>query len=54
VLESDILPALAGAGELTAFEHHGCWYCMDTPADVNRLNRIAETAGGSGYPWLAA
>ncbi|HEX8768022.1 MAG TPA: sugar phosphate nucleotidyltransferase [Jatrophihabitans sp.] len=54
VFEADVLPRLASTGQMTAYEHHGCWYCMDTPGDVSRLNRIAHDCGADSYPWLAA
>jgi glucose-1-phosphate cytidylyltransferase len=49
VLETDILPALAARGELTAFRHGGFWQCMDTYREMLALNQI--WAGGNA-PWL--
>ena len=48
VLETDMLPALAARGELTAFQHDGFWQCMDTYREMLALNQI--WAGGNA-PW---
>jgi glucose-1-phosphate cytidylyltransferase len=48
-LERDVLPALAGAGQLQAYRHVGFWKSMDTQKDVAEMGRLA-TEGGS--PWL--
>ncbi|MCU1594785.1 MAG: glucose-phosphate cytidylyltransferase [Frankiales bacterium] len=49
-LERDVLPALAAAGTLRAYRHHGFWKSMDTQKDVTEMTYLA-TEGGS--PWLA-
>jgi glucose-1-phosphate cytidylyltransferase len=40
VLESDVLPALAAQGQLSAYQHAGFWQCMDTYREMLVLNRI--------------
>jgi glucose-1-phosphate cytidylyltransferase len=40
VLETDVLPELAGRGELSAFRHGGFWQCMDTYREMLVLNQI--------------
>ena len=40
VLETDVLPQLAGRGELTAFQHDGFWQCMDTYREMLALNQL--------------
>ena len=46
--ESDVLPRLAAAGQLTAFKHEGFWQPMDTLRDKNRLDEL-WSAGQA--PW---
>jgi len=48
VLETDVLPALAAKGQLTAFQHDGFWQCMDTYREMLALNRIWERGDA---PW---
>jgi glucose-1-phosphate cytidylyltransferase len=48
-LEQDILPALAGSGELFVYRHDGFWKSMDTYKDVIELNQLAQ---GKEPPWL--
>ena len=48
-LEREVLPALADAGELYAFEHRGFWKSMDTQKDANELTALC--ADGPG-PWV--
>ena len=48
--ERDVLPALAGAGELFARRHSGFWRSMDTYKDA--LELTALPAGGDP-PWVA-
>lgn len=45
----DVLPAMVADGELTAYYHDGYWACMDTPKDVETLNK--EYAAGR-HPWV--
>ena len=40
MLETGLLPRLAQAGDLTAFDHHGFWDCVDTPKDRARLEAL--------------
>ncbi len=47
-LESDVVTALAQAGELMAFRHGGYWHAMDTLRDRNHLE--AQWHGGRA-PW---
>nr|BFE56509.1 glucose-1-phosphate cytidylyltransferase [Dactylosporangium thailandense] len=39
-LEQDVLPKLAGDGQLVGFRHEGFWQCMDTADDVRYLNGL--------------
>jgi glucose-1-phosphate cytidylyltransferase len=49
VLETDVLPVLAGKGQLTAYHHAGFWQCMDTYREMQALNQV--WARGNA-PWL--
>ena len=40
IFESDVLPQLAAAGQLTAFRHSGFWQPMDTLRDRTRLEEM--------------
>ncbi len=40
VLETDVLPALAKRGQLTAYQHEGFWQGMDTYREMLSLNQI--------------
>jgi glucose-1-phosphate cytidylyltransferase len=40
VLESDVLPVLARAGQLAAYRHDGFWQCMDTYREMLALNQV--------------
>ncbi|MEI6622363.1 MAG: glucose-1-phosphate cytidylyltransferase [Actinomycetes bacterium] len=46
--ELEPLESLADQGQLSAFEHHGYWQCMDTLRDRDELEKHVET----GAPWL--
>jgi glucose-1-phosphate cytidylyltransferase len=48
-LERQVLPALADAGQLFAFRHHGFWRSMDTQKDAQELTGLC--ADGPG-PWV--
>jgi glucose-1-phosphate cytidylyltransferase len=48
VLERGPLEALAGAGALRAFRHHGFWECMDTYKDAVALNDLWQEGRA---PW---
>jgi glucose-1-phosphate cytidylyltransferase len=48
-LERDVLPALAGSGQLGSYKHRGFWKSMDTQKDVADMNRLAVEGG---RPWL--
>lgn len=40
ILEEGPLRRLSEEGQLAAFRHEGFWACMDTPKDVERLNKL--------------
>jgi glucose-1-phosphate cytidylyltransferase len=46
--ESDVLPQLAAAGQLTAYRHSGFWQPMDTLRDRTRLQELWATGQA---PW---
>jgi glucose-1-phosphate cytidylyltransferase len=46
--EADVMPAVASAGQLSAWHHNGFWQCMDTPAEAALLNSL-WLAGAA--PW---
>jgi glucose-1-phosphate cytidylyltransferase len=48
-LEREVLPSLAGAGDLFAYRHEGFWKSMDTLKDAQELTALC--AGGPG-PWV--
>jgi glucose-1-phosphate cytidylyltransferase len=48
-LERDVLPALAAAGELYAYQHRGFWKSMDTYKDALELSALADSEQGA--PW---
>lgn len=48
-LERDVLPKLAAAGELYAYQHDGFWGSLDTYKDALRLTEHARSPGGP--PW---
>lgn len=48
MLEREPLSALAAAGQLVAYEHHGFWQSVDTPQEWDSLE--ARWASGSA-PW---
>ena len=50
VLEHAPMQRLVEQGQLMAYRHDGFWQCMDTPAEVERLDGMAR-AGDA--PWLA-
>ena len=41
--EAHALPALASAGELSAFQHGGFWHAMDTLRDKNHLEELWQS-----------
>jgi len=47
-LEREILPRLAGAGDLHAHRHTGFWRSLDTFKDLQELEALV---GGDGPPW---
>jgi glucose-1-phosphate cytidylyltransferase len=47
-LEREVLPALAAAGELFVFQHHGFWRSMDTYKDALELSALCLKGDG---PW---
>ncbi|MCP4329299.1 MAG: NTP transferase domain-containing protein [Alphaproteobacteria bacterium] len=47
-IEHDLLPALAGDGQLMAFRHASFWHCMDTVSEQRALD--AMWSGGAA-PW---
>jgi glucose-1-phosphate cytidylyltransferase len=48
VWEQDVLPRLAGDGQLAAHRHTGFWYAMDTVRDRNHLQELWD---GGAPPW---
>lgn len=40
VLEEEPLMRLSDSSDLAAYKHEGFWACMDTPKDVERLNKL--------------
>ncbi len=42
-LEEEILKELVTMKQLAAYVHNGFWACMDTPKDVDRLNKLWDT-----------
>lgn len=50
-LERDVLPALAGAGELYVYRHPGSWMSVDTHKDLLEMQRLARE--GESAPWLS-
>jgi glucose-1-phosphate cytidylyltransferase len=51
VLEREPLGALAAAGELRAYRHHGFWECMDTYKDAVALNDLWATGRAPWRMW---
>jgi len=51
-LEREVLPALAAAGELFAYRHHGFWRSMDTYKDALELTTLAAAHPGGNPPWI--
>ena len=49
ILETDVLPRLAAAGQLSAYQHDGFWQCMDTYREMVMLNQLWERGDA---PWL--
>jgi len=47
MLETNTLPRLAKAGELSVYRHHGFWKAMDTPKEIEELNNLWQTS----QPW---
>jgi len=47
-LEREVLPALAAAGELFVYQHHGFWRSMDTYKDALELSALCLKGDG---PW---
>lgn len=48
LLEHDLLPHLASAGELRAYRHEGFWHPMDTLRDVRTLQQLCSSGAP---PW---
>lgn len=48
-LEQDVLPGLAGRGELSVYKHTGFWQSMDTSKDQQELEKLC--VNGSA-PWM--
>lgn len=49
-LEREVLPALAGKGELFAYPHEGFWRSMDTYKDALELTTLCQDGDP---PWIA-
>lgn len=50
-LEHDGLVRLAGAGELTAYEHDGFWQCVDTVRELGILRDLWDTGRAAWKVW---
>jgi len=50
-LELDVLPKLAGEGELHAYRHQDFWQCMDTPRDQQLLESLWERGKAPWKTW---
>jgi glucose-1-phosphate cytidylyltransferase len=50
-LERDVLPSLAAAGELFAYQHHGFWKSMDTYKESVELSDLCRPGPP---PWLVS
>lgn len=50
-LETDVLPALAAAGQLSAYHHTGNWKSLDSQKDAIELNALCR---GDASPWHRA
>lgn len=50
-LEYEVMPKLAELGQLAAYEHSGCHRAMDTPRDVETLNKEWETGNAAWKTW---
>jgi glucose-1-phosphate cytidylyltransferase len=48
VFEREPLERLASEGQLSVFEHHGFWQCMDTLRDVRQLEDLWQSGSA---PW---
>ena len=51
VWEEEPLTALASAGELRAYRHHGFWYAMDTVRDRNHLQELWDSGAAPWKVW---
>jgi glucose-1-phosphate cytidylyltransferase len=49
--ETEVLPNLAAASELSAFEHNGFWQPMDTLRDKTHLERMWQTGTAPWKTW---
>ncbi len=47
--ERDVLPKVAEAGELMAFDHKGFWQCVDTMRDLVQLTQLWQSGQA---PWV--
>jgi glucose-1-phosphate cytidylyltransferase len=50
-LEREVLPAIASAGQLYVYQHHGFWRSMDTYKDALELSALCRKGDG---PWTAS
>jgi glucose-1-phosphate cytidylyltransferase len=51
VLERAPLERLASSGQLTAFQHHGFWQCMDTVRDLTYLRELWDSGSPPWKTW---
>jgi len=51
ILEEDLLPELARAGELMGFRHDGFWHCMDTLRDKIQLTGLWQSGTAPWKNW---
>jgi glucose-1-phosphate cytidylyltransferase len=45
------LTRLAAEGQLTAYQHHGFWQCMDTVRDLRLLESLWESKQAPWKTW---
>jgi glucose-1-phosphate cytidylyltransferase len=51
VLEREPLERLARDGQLSVYQHHGFWQCMDTYRDYQHLNHLWDSGDAAWKQW---
>jgi glucose-1-phosphate cytidylyltransferase len=51
VLEREPLERLAAGGQLSVYQHHGFWQCMDTYRDYQHLNNLWDSGHAEWKQW---